>query len=489
MRRLFYLLFMGISLIAVPVTAHGEDSPAVLVIVLDGLRPDYVTPELMPNLHALGEAGIMGARHHSAIPTVTRVNASTLATGSHPGTHGILGNTIYIPEVDPERGISTSDVKNLIKVEEATGGHLLTTPSLGEILDTAGKEILVVSSGSSGSSFLLNHKGKGRGIINVENIVPESRRAEVIRRLGDVPIESEPNNAQNAWIVDAFFMELEENGVPDLTFMWLSDPDHTTHEFGIGSEENIQSLHHVDREIARLVAKRTAAGLDSRLNIIVTADHGFSTHTGEVNLNALLREHDLDDSLVNVSGALYVRSGDEDQMRSIIELVKPERRVGAIFSKLGLGTLTPYLIHWQHSRTPDIWVTPNWTDGKNEHGYAGTSYQGGTAGHGTLSPFDIHATLIVNGPAFKSQKKSSPFPTGNVDIAPTVCHLLGIVPTIPMDGRILHELLNETGTKTPSVVTPSVMGDVSIAPFAATLELSEYAGTDYIDSATVTRNP
>ena len=29
-----------------------------LLIVLDGLRPDYVTPELMPNLHALGARGV-----------------------------------------------------------------------------------------------------------------------------------------------------------------------------------------------------------------------------------------------------------------------------------------------------------------------------------------------------------------------------------------------------------------------------------------------
>ena len=59
-----------IALLALSVSgcASGPDSDTVesaeegpqrhLLIVLDGLRPDYVTPELMPNLHSLGEAAL-----------------------------------------------------------------------------------------------------------------------------------------------------------------------------------------------------------------------------------------------------------------------------------------------------------------------------------------------------------------------------------------------------------------------------------------------
>ncbi len=58
--------------------------PASLVIVLDGLHPDYVTAELMPNLHALGQRKIVGRNHHLVFLTVTRVNAASIATGSYP---------------------------------------------------------------------------------------------------------------------------------------------------------------------------------------------------------------------------------------------------------------------------------------------------------------------------------------------------------------------------------------------------------------------
>src|SRR5262245_34101934 len=71
-----------------------------LLIVVDGLRPDYVTAEVMPTLTALGSRGVKFNRHHSVYPTVTRVNASSFSTGSYPGTHGLLGNSVFFPKVD-----------------------------------------------------------------------------------------------------------------------------------------------------------------------------------------------------------------------------------------------------------------------------------------------------------------------------------------------------------------------------------------------------
>ena len=83
-----------------------------LLIVLDGLRPDYVTPEVMPNLHALGQRGVVMTRHHAVFPTVTRVNASSIATGAYPGAHGLMGNSVFFPQVDPSRFLNTGERSN-----------------------------------------------------------------------------------------------------------------------------------------------------------------------------------------------------------------------------------------------------------------------------------------------------------------------------------------------------------------------------------------
>jgi len=90
-----------------------------LVIVVDGLRPDAVTAAVMPRLFRLGRRGVVFSAHHSVIPTVTRVNASSFVTGTYPETHGILGNTIYIPSVDAARGLDTGERENLERVARA----------------------------------------------------------------------------------------------------------------------------------------------------------------------------------------------------------------------------------------------------------------------------------------------------------------------------------------------------------------------------------
>ncbi len=76
-----------------------------LVVFFDGLRPDYITEQNMPNLYAFSKLGCYGKQHHSVFPTVTRVNGVSLSSGSYPGTHGLMGNTVYFPIVEKKKGI------------------------------------------------------------------------------------------------------------------------------------------------------------------------------------------------------------------------------------------------------------------------------------------------------------------------------------------------------------------------------------------------
>src|SRR6516162_2833573 len=72
-----------------------------LVLVLDGLRPDSITPEETPNLWRLRQEGVDFPNSHSVFPTVTRVNATAIATGAYPARNGIVGNSYYSRAVDP----------------------------------------------------------------------------------------------------------------------------------------------------------------------------------------------------------------------------------------------------------------------------------------------------------------------------------------------------------------------------------------------------
>lgn len=128
----------------------------VLILVLDGLRPDAITREDTPTLFRVGEEGVSFADSHAVFPTVTRINATAITTGTQPGTNGIVGNSMYVRAVDPRRAFDTAAFQNLLRLDEVTGGRMVMAPTLGERLQAHGRTLAAVSSRSYGSSLLLN---------------------------------------------------------------------------------------------------------------------------------------------------------------------------------------------------------------------------------------------------------------------------------------------------------------------------------------------
>src|SRR5258705_5740387 len=105
------VLFVGIGLVLATavcpaVFAAGQAKYFVLV-VWDGMRPDYVTPELTPTLWSLREQGVWFANHHSAYPTATEVNGAVLSTGCFPQHNGVSANREYRREIDPLKSYET----------------------------------------------------------------------------------------------------------------------------------------------------------------------------------------------------------------------------------------------------------------------------------------------------------------------------------------------------------------------------------------------
>lgn len=470
-----------------------------IVIVVDGLRPDYVTPDVMPRLYALGRRGIVFTAHHSVFPTVTRVNASSIVTGAYPETHGLLGNTIYIPSVDAARGLDTGERDNLEAVQRAEG-HLLTAPTLGEILHGAGRALYGISSGSTGSAFLLNHTVSGGAIIHTDYTRPAELGAKVLAVLGPPPAHATPNDAQNQRAIDAYLKLAVDTARADVTLLWLNDPDGTAHAKGIGAPLTRTSLTLVDGGIGRLEDGLRSRGLIDATDIIVTSDHGFSTETGELNLPALVAPFakslpDGSKDIVIAEGAIYLRRPDPPRVAAIVAALQRRPEVGAIFTRPASsagpngvvpGTLSFDVARWNHPRSGEILVSANWTNRANAAGFKGTTTQGGVAGHGTSSPWDIHNTLMAAGPDFREHATSG-VPTANVDIAPTVLHLLGIAPPPSMTGRVLEEGLRG-GTAPPA--TAARIDTVSTPDGRYTLRahISVVGAYTYLDYTDVVRH-
>src|SRR5262249_8608368 len=153
-------------------------------------------------------------------------------------------------KVDATKFLDTSDRNNLLKIADAEG-RLLTTSTLGEVLRAAGRKMLVVSSGSTGSAFLNNHTVAGGAILHYQYALPP-QLADAMKVLGPAPRESDADGVLDRYAVDAFLKVGIPRVDPTVTVMWLSDLDTTAHSNGVGAPATVETLRRVDQEIKRI---------------------------------------------------------------------------------------------------------------------------------------------------------------------------------------------------------------------------------------------
>ena len=149
------------------------------------------------------------------------------------------------------------------------------------------------------------------------------------------------------------------------------------------------------------------------------------------------------------SDYLFVPDGNIETVKAAVVSMQSRLQFGAIFvsDRYGeiAGTLPMSLIKTENSgngRAPDIIVSFSYDENVAVAGKSGVSYASSInrrGDHGSFSPTDTHISLMASGPDFKSGLHD-PLPTANVDLAPTVAHILKF--SMPdAQGRVLEEAL------------------------------------------------
>src|SRR6267142_2044553 len=378
-----------------------------LVFVVGGLRPDGITAETTPTLHRLRSEGVEFTNGHAVFPTVTRVNAAALATGMHPGSNGILGNQVYAALVDPRRALDTGNYRRLLELDQATGGRLVLTQTLGERLHARGLRLAAVSSGSTGSALLTNPRARDgigvlvNGAFEPGKLVawPAEVSAAILAKFGPAPPRGAFDRYDEvvAWTQRVLREYVLPELAPDVVINWLTEPDHSQHHLGVGSPSSREALANDDREIGRVLTTLDERGL---------------------------------------TVAVHVEGHDRERIAAIARFVQSREWGGVLFAPARApgdphggveGTLSLELIHVANdARGPDLLFTFPWSSRTNAFGVPGgdlASVSGGArlyaSDHGSMSPWNVRNTFLAWGAGFK-KRTTVRVAAGNVDVTPTI---------------------------------------------------------------------
>jgi arylsulfatase A-like enzyme len=309
------------------ITLAGAQGPRNLILfVPDGLRALSVTPETAPAMAAIRDKGVNFANPHSLFPTFTMANASGLSTGHFLGDTGVFSNTIYV-------GFPTQHAGNTVTP------FIESDPVLGDIDDhfsgnfvdedailfaARHQDFSTAAIGKVGPAMMFDHMDrKAESTIIVDDAtgspqgVPLSKTMQDSLQAAGLP-PAAPSRGPNGAAGNAtkpgttvanvdqqkYFTEVATKVVlpmfkarnkPFVLVFWSRDPDGTQHnqgdsfltvEPGINGPTSRAAIKNADDNLAALRAALNELGLSASTDIIVSADHGFSTISKESKTSA-----------------------------------------------------------------------------------------------------------------------------------------------------------------------------------------------------------
>ena len=475
----------------------------VLIIGLDGMRPDLVDPELMPNLHRFVAGGSYFPDHHAAYPTHTRVNVATLATGTYPSGHGIVAN-VFLTQHE-QQGLSqivdTSSPVHLRNLDASPSGPALQRPTLGDILQRQDQRIAVAATSTPGAAIIWTRNQPYR-IVHPDTYFDRPDLISLREKLGPIPpATGESMHDRQLYVARAVTEIFFHDPDSRVIVLWLNEPDTSLHRHGLGSPESLAALASCDAVIGHILERMTSLGLRDQFDVFILSDHGHSTvlhqrSLGEFLDRALARQEIPDIEFRTASDYIYLsRTAAASDIRRVVEWIQEQPWTGAVFGcdqTIDLPGVLSLDALWggrKSERSPDISVSPAWTEEPNVNGVPGmvsalTEQVALRSTHGSASPYELHGFLTASGPGFREGFRSE-LPSGAVDLTPTILQLLGIASEANFDGRALSEALIDwvepPGDRQQMQIEPEVNHPGGFKP---QILLERVGSTTYVDRVT-----
>jgi alkaline phosphatase D len=210
--------------------------------------------------------------------------------------------------------------------------------------------------------------------------------------------------------------------------MWyMSEPDHSGHEYGPFSKETNEMIMYQDTLLGIFVGKIAALPFADEINLVFTSDHGMQRSYPDS--TEYLEDYIKESWVKDIQGynPNYILRAEEGCLDSIYNSLSQARHLttwkyGEVPERFNYGT---------NPRCKDIMVVADsaWRV-KIRH-----DDRGGNLGDHGYDNFntDMHAIFYARGPAFKRGYTQPTF--NNVDLYPLFAHILNLKPA-DVDGKL-----------------------------------------------------
>lgn len=428
----------------------GYADQHVILITIDGLPARFWHDESLPlpNLRRLAREGAAAEAMTVSNPSITWINHTTLVTGVTPRRHGLLYNGLLVrggPDQPP-------------KIEPwVDKDRMVFAPTIFDLAYRAGLTtaevdwVAVTRPGTIHWSFPEIPRLDGK--VEQEMIAAGLLRAE---QIGWFHGRNRKNMAWHdaAWTEAAGF--ILERHHPNLLLYHLLNTDSIQHQYGPGSAAAYTALSYADRQVGDLLSVLQRSGLGPRTTVVVASDHGFKKVAKVVYPNVLLKQA----GLLTATGSKIARCDAAAMIQggmAFVYVTDPARKaelLPVLKRRFAAAEGVAQVIDGHEGPTLGM-PTPEENQAMGDlvlFAKAGYAFKGEAAGdaavavsegylgtHGyPASDPELDGIFIAQGNRIKPGT-SLPRIT-NLDVAPTIAHLLGLeIPNV--EGRVLTEVL------------------------------------------------
>jgi hypothetical protein len=411
-------------------------SRRTVFVCCDGLGLDWVRPDITPVLDALRRDSLWCSDHRGVFPSVTRVSAASIATGCQPARHGLHGNRMGLLEGGRivVRDVGAPDFRDHMR--RATG-RTLHVPALAERVAADGG-FIAFSNVSPGAAYFLDPDNFGYVHHRSGSWAPGGKA------IGAMPVT---HDAAGDWaMTQRFCTEVLADSKPAVAFLWLCDPDHTTHAVPLGSPAHVEALAGVERCVA--LVRRTVERLrdeGEEVLLLVGSDHGHETIGDSVSIEDWLSAHGLGAAVAagdvavagqGTSALLYATDRGRTGLLGVLadmrrEVWADDVVMGDDLAAKGFAAAGGVVAAVNMSRDGE--ANPYGVPGRRWVASEGKPVPIGSGQHGGWGPDETRPFLVLN-----DGRTAGPLgrPTSLADIAPTIAHFLGL-PLAGFDGTPL----------------------------------------------------